>query len=441
MSGTAGDGSTRRGSSQLRSAKALEWLAKLFSIRAEVAGKESVELDGSARSVLAALVAPLEGDEPQASQAAEAALVISAFILADNRVLNVWDASAGDLEPNDRLAGDRTVGDKLCRQLLAPKNIPSTQGPFQSSTYRNGYNAKQARNDSLGKFIGWLAATDRTVGDVQRFASAVVDTLLDKASAVPPIPELAASRFTYIAFRQARERLLSRPSGGAFEQYLLAGLINQEVAQGSQGLHATTKNVGANDRAAGALGDVEVRRGHRPIKSYEVTAADWRSKLDQVSTVAKSGLSETTIVAAGIYGVSSDDMADLVGPVVDRLGVDISVVELTALMDVVASRISRHGRAAAFAFVHDCLVKWHRRQPHLAKHLIFVLSDLNLVVGSEEPPNDESRTLVLDPAAGSGEFIHNVRALLADQGSKSHVTLADALRKVASEIENRRTSD
>jgi hypothetical protein len=291
------------------------------------------------------------------------------------------DASAAgnpDLQ-NGRIAGDRTVSDDLCRRLLNPRNIPATQGPLQSSSFRGGYLAPQVRDPGIRRYVAWQSEPGRTLTDVIELAKALADEFLDQASAMPELPELAASRFTFIAYRLARERLLEQGSGGAFEQYLLAGLLTQEIAQGQTGSRIATKSVGANDRAARTGGDIEVRHGQALISAIEVTAAPWDTKIDQLGTAAKSNLREVTIAAPGVArDVSAEDLAERLGPVAERLGLDVSVLDLHALMDEVASRLTQHARAAAFRYVYECLASWHRRQPELAQRLIDVLSLLGL---------------------------------------------------------------
>jgi hypothetical protein len=126
----------------------------------------------------------------RAPPAAEAALTLAAFTLAVERVLNLADASAGDLQ-NHRIAGDRTVGDHLCRELLASRNIPSTQGPLQSSSFRGGYLAEQVRNAGTRRHAAWQSDPRRSLPNVGEMARALADEFLDQASAMPSMPATA----------------------------------------------------------------------------------------------------------------------------------------------------------------------------------------------------------------------------------------------------------
>lgn len=356
----------------------------LFRHRADTERRNPTRLSTRAKQVLELLVAPLREDPPAASQAAEAALTLTAFSLVEGRVLNLADPTAGDLH-NNRIAGDRAVGDDLCREILVPRNIPSTQGPFQSSSFRGGYLAEQVRDDGIRQYVRWQSAPQRTLTDVGAMANALVDEFLDKASSMPPMPTLIGARFTFIMYRQARDKLLESGSGGALEQYLLAGLLDQEISQSHPGARIATKSVSANDRAARTAGDIEVRRGQALTGAIEVSAAEWHRKIDQLRTAADSGLTEVTIAAADVAaGVSAQNLTESLKPVADRLGLDVSVLDLYTFMDVVAARLTKHQRAESFDYVYRCLARWHARRPELAHRLIDTLKRLGLT--AEEDP-------------------------------------------------------
>jgi hypothetical protein len=407
-----------------------EALKTLFAARSDTETRTAPTLDDEAQAVLNDLIGTLTQDPPRASQAAEAALTLAAFSLVEDRVLNLRDASKGDVNPNIRIDGDRAVGDRLCREVLAPRNIPATQGPFQSATYRSGYLAPQARNPSLRRYIGWQSEPGRTLDDVRKIAHALVDAFLDRASSMPPTPSLIADRFTFVAYRQARDALLADPSEGALEQYLLTGLLGQELSASSSALRAQTKNVGASDAASGAPGDIELREGQTLRGVIEVTAASWDDKLNQLEAVVKAHLSEATIAAPNVTAaVTGAELAEKVKPAGERLGLDVAVVDLHGLMDVAASRMSRAGRAAAFGYVYRCLASYHRRRPELAERLIRVLSELDLV--SQDvivPPR-------IDVVPDVGELMARVRELLASQHVINNPETPSALRELADQVE------
>ena len=410
-------------------------LAAMFDERSKKASSANQPLDARTQTLLNELLGPLLSEPPQASQAAEAALTLATFSIVEGRVLNLVDPAAGDLTEKNRIKGDRTTGDKLCREILAARNIPATKGPFQSSSYRSGYKALQAQNRALSDYASWQSESGRTLDDIQQVVDELVDAVLACSASLPPLPSLLGDRFTFVAYRQARDRLLSAPSRGALEQYLLAGLLDQELraSSGAQ-LRAETKNVGANDASSKAAGDIEVRQHHALRGAIEVTTASWEDKLDQLENVVQAHLSDATIAASNVIAkTTGEDLAKKVSPTAERLGLDVAVVDLHGLMDVAASRITRASRAAAFAFVYRCIVMYHRREPELAERLIRVLTELHLV------SDDQIVAAEQDDELGLIELVDRVKEVLESQRLIDHPEVPSALREIAEQIETRPT--
>jgi hypothetical protein len=403
-------------------------LDRLFESRVDVENKTASALNEEMQSILADLVGPLEADPPSSSQAAEAALTLATFSVVEGRVLNLLDPQGGDLTDKMRVAGDRGAGDRLCSHILGPRNIPATRGPLQSSSFRAGYLSPQVRRGSLGQYVVWQSAPGRTIEEVRTMAVALVDAFLLRASSMPPLPALVASRFTYTAYRQVRDRLLATGSGGALEQYLLAGMLNEELSASQSGLRVETKNVGANDAASGAAGDIEIRHGQALRGVIEVTAATWVDKLDQLPAVAAAHLSEAVIAAPGVGDVLGDDLSERVAAVSDHLGLDVAVVDLHALMDVAAARITKAGRAEAFRFVYRCVARYHRRQPELAERLIAALKNLGLT--SEDVPVD-----MHESTTDMDSMVTAIRELLTSMDIAFSPNTPAALRQLAASLE------
>src|SRR5207249_2871033 len=107
------------------------------SLAAAVANKgdPAPPVESISGPLIEALVRPLAAGEPQASPAAEAAFVLSALCLAEERPLVVIPPS-DDLD-GPRLKGDRATSASLS-EMLAGYHVPATEGVLQSSTYRHG---------------------------------------------------------------------------------------------------------------------------------------------------------------------------------------------------------------------------------------------------------------------------------------------------------------
>lgn len=381
-------------------------------------GAGRVGLDREIENILAPLELPLLGDEPRHSQAAEAALTIVAFSLSEGRVLDLRSDSPDVSRKTGRIPGDRTVGDLLCERLLVPRNIPATKGPFQSSTWRSGYRANQARAAALSSFLDWHE--NASLLDLDRVCDRLVATFLGAAANLVPLPKVDASSLTFARFRSFLDELFQVKSGGAFEQYCFAALLQREMnASGADG-RVVTKSVRSSDSATGAAGDVIVRRGGRIAEAYEVTARPWRTKLGQLSTSARAGLTEVTIVA-------NDVGSDLRGAELEaelavlqaELAVDVIVIDLRASLDLFSGRIGRFERADVIRQVYANLVQWHRREPHLVASFVGCLASVSLALDEVEDPTypgnraetDESEAArILEGLRGS-ESMEALRAL------------------------------
>ena len=408
-------GSSKFKTTMERNTAAKKCLGELFDSVSEF---DIPELDFEEAELLQVLVHSLVQEPPEASQAAEGALTILALTLAEGRVLDL----------RQRVPGDRSLGDWLCRDLLQPKNIPSTQGPFQSSSFRGGYTSDQVRSTGLRRFVSWYAAHQPSMQQVYTFAAYLTKEFSKQSTQLLPLPEIAASRLTFLNFALFHDRLISVGSGGAFEQYLLAGLLEQELKMTGNGHRIQTKNVGSNDAATHAGGDIEVRHGQTLLKAYEVTANDWATKISQLNASAKAGLTEVTVVAKGVSTTSPETLNDLLKKKTQSIGIDVSVLDLENILNVLSSRITPHARAEVIAYVYGCLTRWHRRQPGLVARLIEVLRDLDLVVAG-------AYSFELDTTVDISHIVATINVFLNDLDGIDGADVPRALRRLADDLE------
>lgn len=337
-------------------------------------------------ALVAKLASPLrQVGGSRASAAAEVAYVLCAMAVLSNRVPKL----------DSRLPGDRAASEALSKLLLR-RNIPATLGALQSNTYRGGYRARQARDTSLADFVEWAERQDRTVEDFHALFERLGAEFASHASAAPALPLLFSGHFTFARTRILIERLLAHNSGGAYEQYLVAGLLTQEYQANGLRWSVGTKRVGASDAVSNSVGDVQVRHRQRLQHAIEVSASGWRGKVSQaITSTRESGLAQATVVA---------DAADLSGEALevatgaDR-GVDVAVVDLGSYLDFVSARLRPDQRAEAVRLVYGYLVRWDRTRADLAQYLVDQLVDLGLagdgdVVEAAEP--DQSIRVVAE---------------------------------------------
>ncbi len=343
--------------------------------------------------LLAKLTSSLGDPEgPRASAAAELALVLCAYCIAEGRVLKLLPPST-DLQTTNRLSGDRAVS-QYVSVVLKRYNIPATDGAMQSSTYRGGYQALQASDPAVGEFLVWMAGADLEA--VNGLFTRLARSLAEQELAFAELPALEVDAFGFVAMRALIERLRAKPSGGAFEQYLVAALLSEEFALAHPSWRVGTKSVGAPDTSARTTGDVEVRRKQRLEYAIEVSAHDWRDKVGQAAQTARRTHAQQVTVVAPAPGLTSDHLAVAVAEAGAPAGVDIAVVDLGAFLDAVSSRLRPVSRAAAVRAVHRHLVTWGRTRPDLVAHLVEAVNALGL---TSSHPSASSPKGIAEPVA------------------------------------------
>src|SRR6266508_5939809 len=151
--------------------------------------------------------------------------------------------------------GVRGTGE-LTKRLLPHLSIPATRGnPFETIAKGAPSYVGRARR-SWNELLTW-ASTEASFDDVKAIAAHLVRQLAALRRDVPPLPELDTERLTWTAVVDVLEDLVAVGSGGAYEQLIVAALIEAvyaaEVEQ--RRLYVTTKPVTAADESSKAAGD------------------------------------------------------------------------------------------------------------------------------------------------------------------------------------------
>jgi hypothetical protein len=345
------------------------------------------------------LVGPLHGDDPRASAAAEAAFVLCALCLVEERVLGMLPGSS-DLD-GPRATGDRVLSEALSKALRA-HSIPSTEGALQSSTYRAGYLAAQARSPGLAEFVAWLNADDRSLDEVKAFAAALAQEFGALHVSFPPLPSIDPNSLTFARMKALITALAAKPSGGAYEQYLVKALLAQEYLLIHPSWRVETKRVMASDASSGAASDVQVRRKQVLVQAIEVSAANWQTKIAQSAHVAQEQ-GVPVVIAAPAQGLTGEDLeAALHGS--GATAAELAVVDLDGLLDVVSSRITSAMRAAAIKDLYRMLVDWGRARPDLVAYLVTVVTEMTSAPSGDAVPVDEDVAAAIDRLANQADL-------------------------------------
>ena len=325
----------------------------------------------------------------------EGALVLAAIALAEKRPLNLVDVSAGDLQQPPRaprLAGDRTCSEELSR-VLTKHGIPHTKGALQSSTYRSGYQAAQAKAPELNQYVTWASEPARTLGEIEAVFDLLARRLAEEAMRVPPLPKINRHALTHPRVAKLVDTLLAFPSKGAFQQYLFAATLSVELDATGTGRRATTKDVFGTDRAAKTAGDVEVRKGQALHEAYEISAENWRKKIGQALEVVQNRdeLEDKITIAADATGATGEAiLAELsreapAGVQVDRL--DVVVVDLADTVKAKLGGLAKGDRAEVIQKLYQLLVTYcGGNNPKVVEQLVEQLVTLEL---ADEPGPDE----------------------------------------------------
>ncbi len=316
----------------------------------------------------------------------EAAYVLLAYCLVEGRILNLVDPAGGDLKADvPRLSGDRAVSEHLSKRVLTHLGVPSTQGAFQSSTYRGGYLAGQADNPSLTRFVRWTAAPGRTLEELQALFDSLTAAFAADSFIVPRLPLLNRRAFTFATFSEVITRLFKVQSQGAYEQYTLAALLAEYLDRFDAKLRVATKPIFESDKAAGTAGDVDVRAGQNLAAAYEISSANWKLKLAQAvdALTARDELDQITILANQPPRSGSEILAALaeldLAPGVVPKELDVAVLGIWAECQSLAARLNRKEREGATIRLYNYLVRYCRTRPDLITTLLEILGGLGLV--------------------------------------------------------------
>jgi hypothetical protein len=255
------------------------------------------------------------------------------------------------LDLTKRQAGARSVAQQL-GAFLAERHIRSVKDAYQNIAKNTDVltRGNVVEFDRLLHWANGASLTDRELA--LKFTCAAVAAT---ARPVRPMPSLNRSALTFSGVVGLLHGLLATPSGGAFEQFTMAALLDILVANHGEGrARVETKNLNASDRSSRAAGDVQVVVGNRVIDAFEVTANDWRTKVTGASKVIRDNdLSRLHIVATRVEG----DRA-AVAAALQELAEDVSVLDARQVVEVLAAVLTRPQRADALARLYEYLDRY-----------------------------------------------------------------------------------
>ena len=259
-----------------------------------------------------------------------------------------WGLSSPDgYDHTQRGIGARTVSQALGKANAA-RHIPKVNDAYENIG-KNSPNLARGNFPGFDRLLHWMNAATRS--EREALFDYAAATVASSARPVSPMPVLRPAELTFGRTISFLDDLLSRPSGGAHEQFAVAAflgaLIDQFGLSGVGALNVRTKNINAADASAGTAADVQIMRGGMIEEVFEVSANDWPSKLDQaVQAARRAGLARAHIVAEG-GGIEA------LSELLKDTTVDVSVVGTRELLRVVCSALRPPQREDALRRLYD----------------------------------------------------------------------------------------
>jgi hypothetical protein len=174
---------------------------------------------------------------------------------------------------------------------------------------------------------------------------------------LPAMPALDTPRLTFPAVFALLDELLGKSSGGAYEQFMFAALLEAWREQLGEPGVVETKNLHGSDASAGTAADVQEKHRGQVTEAYEVTANDYATKITQAAaTLIQHDLPRVHIVAKDAAKASGDDVAAAV-----PAGMDVTVRDVREEVRSLLARLGKPHRRAALERLYDLLVN---KQPN-----------------------------------------------------------------------------
>lgn len=244
--------------------------------------------------------------------------------------------------------GGRSVAQQLGRAHHA-RHIAKVNDAFENI----GKNTKNLARGNLAEFdrlLGWMNTASADLRTI--LLGYILAHVALTARPVLPMPELARTSLTFVAVARFLDDLLNTPSGGAYEQFattaFLGALVDQFGLGGVGALGVKTKNINASDASAGTAADVQIMRGGMVEEAFEVSANNWRSKVDQAVQAARGA----DLPRAHILARNGDDLSGL-DELLGDTTVDVSVMEIRSFLRVLCGVLKKPAREDALRRLYD----------------------------------------------------------------------------------------
>lgn len=296
----------------------------------------------------------------------DATLAILAFPAAAEEIIDIR------LAPPSRRGVTQRIT-KVCSNLSIPCMSDAFQTLGKGNTRLDGLERKSWR-----ELLSW-ASTQATIDEIGAAFEYFAEGLAELARPLPPMPELNTRSLTFPALTGLFDKLLSRPSKGAHQQFIYAALRSAE-AEMEGTIRVETKTLNAADASAGTVADIQIWRKGILEEAFEISGNQWSTKIAQAEKVrARTDLARIHIIASADVPPPTD--VDIFHVIADNgldSTVDVSVLDIRHEVRSVTARLSRPARRSALNTLYEYL---KHKQPDdvLVIEYVQALHDAKLV--------------------------------------------------------------
>jgi hypothetical protein len=249
--------------------------------------------------------------------------------------------------------GDKRLADELGLRRITLHNAITAFG--ENLGWKGNVTAARlqgdVRFDEFSRTLASINPDDRALA-----ADYMASKFADSRKVVAPLPPVGGDVYTFARARQLFYELISIPSEGNVQQFLIAALLY--VHRARYGYEIRTHHVHASDKFDATAGDIEEFRDGSLLRAYEVTVRpDWKNRVtDFRAKMDSAGLKKYTIIASNVS--ADEELAEPAAMVrfLQPYGRDIAVVDIHELADVFAMELSADELRAAVNQAYDYLI-------------------------------------------------------------------------------------
>ena len=277
----------------------------------------------------------------------------------------------------ERHSGARSVAAQV-GAFFAENHIPAVKDAYQNI----GKNTTNLVRGNFGEFdalLLWASKTTTALSDIASVFTYGCAHVARTARSVKQMPPVDRAALSFAKVGALAQELFAMGSGGAYEQFVIAALLQAVVEQSNlAGVRVETKTLNASDKSSRAAGDIQILSGNRVIEAFEVTANAWRTKLAGAGkTIKDHDLTRLNIIAKA----DSEPLGILLAELATKTN-DVAVLDLGHYAAALIATLTRPFRAAALVRLYEYL---DRYQPDVAlvNSYVDALISNKLTVGAD----------------------------------------------------------